>query len=81
MFSIVMMKMVSQVHTNIKSYLTVHFKHMLCIVHKLYSKQTWTWRRESWTYTPQKEPRGWTYPLFHALVGVVCDFGDEGQRA
>lgn len=38
MFSIVIMEMVSQVHTNIKSYLTVHFKPMLCIVHKLYSQ-------------------------------------------
>lgn len=38
MFSIVIMEMVSQVHTNIKSYLIVHFKYMLCTVHKLYSK-------------------------------------------
>lgn len=38
MFSIVIMEMISQVHTNIKSYLIVHFKHMLHIVHKLYSK-------------------------------------------
>lgn len=41
-FCIVIVEMVSQVHTEVKSYLTVHFKHVQFIVYLSYTpKQPW----------------------------------------
>lgn len=84
-FCIVIVEMISgtykhQIVSNIKLYLTVHFKHVQFIVHKLYSKADLGGGQGVLDLYPRERPRSWTYPLLHAVVGVVCDFGDEGQR-
>lgn len=84
-FCIVIVEMISgtykhQIVYNIKLYLTVYFKHVQFIVRKIYSQADLGRGQGVLDLYPRERPRGWTYPLLHAVVGVVCDFGDEGQR-
>lgn len=36
--------------------------------------------RGPWHLHPREDARGQTYALLHAVIGTVCDLGDEGQR-
>lgn len=44
------------------------------------TRQTCAGWRGSWNLQPTEAAQGWTYPLLHAVIGAVCDLGDEGQR-